>query len=62
VQKQVVQQENMYTTLSMNRDLKCSNGSVATRKLQFVVHNCGERKEDEWAKVVLLMNDDFGMT
>lgn len=52
----------MYTTLSMNRDLKCSNGSVATRKLQFVVHNCGERKEDEWAKVVLLMNDDFGMT
>jgi hypothetical protein len=37
VQRQAVELDCRYITLSMNRDLKYSNGSVATRKLQSVV-------------------------
>jgi hypothetical protein len=33
MQRQVVELECRYITLSMNRDLKYSNGSVATRNL-----------------------------
>jgi hypothetical protein len=38
VQRLVVELESRYVTLSMNRDLKFSNGLVATRKFQFLVH------------------------
>jgi hypothetical protein len=50
VQRQVVDLERRYRNRSMNRDLKYSNGSVATRKFQSLVHSCGERIESEWAK------------
>ena len=50
VQRQAVQLESMYITLSVSRDLKSSNGSVATRKFQSVVRTCGERVDTEWAK------------
>jgi hypothetical protein len=40
VQRQAVELECRYITLSMNRDLNYSNGSVATRKLQPVVRTC----------------------
>jgi hypothetical protein len=40
VQRQAAELECRYTTLSINRDLKYSNGSVATRKLQSVVRTC----------------------
>jgi hypothetical protein len=45
VQRQVVELESGYRTCLMNRDLKYSNGSVATRKFQSLVHTCGERME-----------------
>jgi hypothetical protein len=48
VQKQVVEFENNSLTSLMSRDLKYSNGSVATRKFQSVVHTCGEWTEDGW--------------
>ena len=38
VQRQVVEMESRYVTLSMNRELKFSNGLAATRKFQFLVH------------------------
>jgi hypothetical protein len=54
VHRQVVELESRYRTLSMNRDLKYSNGSVATRKFQSLVSTCGERMESEWAKDTLV--------
>ena len=38
VWKQVLELERRYVTLSMNTDLKFSNGLVTTRKFQFLVH------------------------
>jgi len=50
VQKQVVDLVSRCRTRSMNWDLKYSNGSVATRKFQSLVHTFGERMKSEWAK------------
>jgi hypothetical protein len=42
----VAQLESKYVTVSVNRDVECT-GSVATSKLQSVVHTCGEGMEIE---------------
>jgi len=50
VQRQAVGLECRYITLSMNKDLQYSNGSVAIRKLQSTVRTLWERMECEEAK------------
>jgi len=60
VHRQVVELESRYRTRSMNRDLKYSNGSVATRKFQSLVSTCGERMESEWAKDTLVWPSQGG--
>jgi hypothetical protein len=54
-------QQTQGKTLSINRELKCSNGSVAPRKFQPLVETCGEGMDDDWAKGSSTMNEDFGL-
>jgi hypothetical protein len=48
VQCKLVELVSRYITLYRNRDLSYSNGSVATKILQFFVHTCGEMLEVVW--------------
>jgi hypothetical protein len=48
VQKPVVELESRYIALSMNRDLKYSNGLYATREFQRNFRTCEGRIEVEW--------------
>ena len=54
VQRQVVELESGYRTRSMNRGLEYSNGSVAIRTFQSLLHICGERMESEWAQDIFV--------
>ena len=59
MQRQAVELESgCYITLSMNTDLKYSNGSVATRKFQCFVCTCGKAYGFIKHDLVVLINED----
>ena len=60
VQRQLVEFESRYITRLMNMDFNYNFESDATRKFWYSVHTCGERMEGKLAKIILLIDMNFG--